>query len=131
MFMFAGLLDPNASVTANVQYMALTVPEYVYDFSLKLFKNFKGNECLQGTGETAAVDRQVILIHLDGGIAFRLDPDIVGSIQPDIGHRFQIHRGCENAAALVISMVSTDFRSAVSGEYIVFFHNHFSVSVRS
>ena len=68
------------------------------------------------------MDGQVIQVNFNGGIAFRLDPDIVGTVQPDIGYGFQIHRGCENAAALVIGMVSTDFRSAGSGEYVVFFH---------
>ena len=51
-----GLLDADASVAANIQYMALTDPKYVFDFSLKLGKNIKGNKCLYRTGETTAVD---------------------------------------------------------------------------
>lgn len=47
---------------------------------------------------------------------------IIGTVQPDICNCFQIHRGCENAATLVIGMISANLRSSGSGEYIVFFH---------
>ena len=69
-------------------------------------------------------DRQVIQRNLNSRIAFGLYTDDVAAIEADICNGFQIHRGCENAAVLVIGMVSTDFRSARGREYKVFFHNY-------
>ena len=68
-------------------------------------------------------DSQIIQGNLNSRITLGLHTDDVAAIKADICNGFQIHRGCENAAALVIGMVTTDFRSARSREYKVFFHN--------
>ena len=64
-------------------------------------------------------DRKIIQLHNDFRIAFGANPDAVGTVQRYFCYGFQIHRGCENAAVLVVGMVAADFRAAGSREHIL------------
>ena len=59
---------------------------------------------------------QIPQVHLQGGVALRLDPDQVRPIGSGAGQHIQIHTAAQHAAMLVIRVVSTDLCPARSAE---------------
>ena len=72
------------------------------------------------------MNMQLIQIDTDHGISFGMNVDPIGSVENDIGDRFQIDCCSEHAALLMIRMITTDFRTSGSRELIVLSHRCFS-----